>query len=344
MFLLGAISSAMMTESARRCGFRSKYILPMAFEACLLSFVMLFVQRHLQIGHDKPAALYPLLAMAAFAMGLQNATITQISGAVVRTTHVTGVITDLGLEGVQLLLWYRDMTRGRRWSRAGRVLKVSQRHPSFLRIALLASIWGSFGFGVVAGALVHARLPSLSLTVPVCFLLYILIVDWRTPIADVKELDLLSDPELRAYGLVKALLPPELGIYRLSHHRRDAQHRAPHFQHWAERLPEHWRVIILAVSPLTRLDANAVLDLCTAAEKLNASHRRLVISGITQSQYKALDEHNLPELIEPENLCPDLEFAIARGIDLVHQLARGNGPGAGPLTWAASPTPAGQNG
>ncbi len=37
-------------------------------------------------------------------MGLQNATITKISGAVIRTTHLTGVTTDLGIETVQYLM------------------------------------------------------------------------------------------------------------------------------------------------------------------------------------------------------------------------------------------------
>ncbi|WP_408735222.1 YoaK family protein [Acetobacter pasteurianus] len=34
----------------------------------------------------------------SFVMGLQNATVTRISGSVVRTTHVTGMLTDLGIE------------------------------------------------------------------------------------------------------------------------------------------------------------------------------------------------------------------------------------------------------
>jgi uncharacterized membrane protein YoaK (UPF0700 family) len=38
-----------------------------------------------------------------FAMGLQNAFVTQISNAVVRTTHLTGLFTDLGIDVAQLL-------------------------------------------------------------------------------------------------------------------------------------------------------------------------------------------------------------------------------------------------
>jgi uncharacterized membrane protein YoaK (UPF0700 family) len=41
--------------------------------------------------------------LAAFACGLQNAMVSSYSGAVVRTTHVTGIITDLGIALGQLL-------------------------------------------------------------------------------------------------------------------------------------------------------------------------------------------------------------------------------------------------
>lgn len=37
-----------------------------------------------------------------FAMGLQNALVTKISNATVRTTHLTGLFTDLGIELSQL--------------------------------------------------------------------------------------------------------------------------------------------------------------------------------------------------------------------------------------------------
>ncbi|MBC7978771.1 MAG: DUF1275 domain-containing protein, partial [Myxococcales bacterium] len=38
------------------------------------------------------------------AMGLQNSLVTRLSGAVVRTTHLTGVVTDLGIESAR---WFR---------------------------------------------------------------------------------------------------------------------------------------------------------------------------------------------------------------------------------------------
>ncbi|HMG83957.1 MAG TPA: YoaK family protein, partial [Ferruginibacter sp.] len=43
-----------------------------------------------------------------FAMGLQNALVTSISNSVVRTTHLTGLFTDLGIEISQLFFYKKE--------------------------------------------------------------------------------------------------------------------------------------------------------------------------------------------------------------------------------------------
>ncbi len=48
----------------------------------------------------------------AYAMGIQNALVTRVSGAVVRTTHMTGVVTDIGIQLVKMMTWVRDGARG----------------------------------------------------------------------------------------------------------------------------------------------------------------------------------------------------------------------------------------
>jgi uncharacterized membrane protein YoaK (UPF0700 family) len=317
-FFFGAVVSACMTEGARRAGMRSKYILPMALQAALLT--VLAVSLDYYTAGPTPFLFSFLTNVASFAMGLQNATITRVSGAVVRTTHLTGVVTDMGLEGVQLALWAWDKTRAKRPGRRGRVLSVSRRHPSVLRLALLTSIVGSFLFGVVAGTLAFHYLPQYALIVPVSFLLWIILVDWRKPIADVRELDLLSDPDHVGYGDLRSLLPPQLGIYRLVHHRRDTVHHAPDFQQWVDRLPRHWRVIILAVSPLTHFDTDEALDLLAAVQKLRVAHRDLVVCGVNRSQFKAMRNGGLVDYLGMENVCPDLDIAIARAMNRVQEL------------------------
>jgi uncharacterized membrane protein YoaK (UPF0700 family)/anti-anti-sigma regulatory factor len=313
MFLSGAVLSALTTEIARRHGWRSKYILPIALEAVLLCIIARYLAYH-PLAHGEIA--YGMAGVASLAMGLQNATITKISGSVIRTTHLTGIFTDLGLESVQYLFWYKDRLAKRRWERAGRLLRISRRHPSAERLLLLASIAGSFGFGVVVGDLVYSRFGGIALYAPVAFLLWIIYVDLHSPIADIREMDLLNDPELKLHSLVNQLLPREIVLYRFACARGHLAHRAPNFQLWLDRVPEDCRVVVLAISPLTRFDTNAILDLEAAVRKLHDEDRKLIISGITPSQFKALDGMGVARMMDINNLCPDLEFAIARAIAL----------------------------
>ena len=265
-FFIGAVVSALMTESARRRGKASKYVWPMALEAALLLLFAIGSGLHGHVEPDELGWQYALTGIACMAMGLQNATITRISGSTVRTTHVTGVVTDLGIESVQFGYWWLDRLRGRWAQRAGRLVRISQRHPTFLRLLLLASILGSFLLGATLGTFVFLQWPSVAMLPPITFLVFIIGMDLYRPIADVRELDLLSDPELKAGGIIKSMLPPELGIYRFVCGARGTRrsHRAPDFQSWVEHLPEHWRVVILAVNPQTQFDTNAVLDLQAA--------------------------------------------------------------------------------
>jgi uncharacterized membrane protein YoaK (UPF0700 family)/anti-anti-sigma regulatory factor len=317
-FTLGAALSALMTESARRRGWRSKYVLPVGLEAVLLGLLCLALNDHPDATSGP--ALYRVAGLAALAMGLQNATITRISGSVVRTTHLTGIFTDFGLEGVQYLFWWGDNLAKWRRERAGRLLKISRRHPSALRLLLLLSIAGSFGFGTVVGTLVYARWAPLAMLVPIAFLAWIVFVDWWRPIADIRELDLLHDPDLRLQGVVSTLLPPEVVLYRTSCVRHGSAHRAPNFQLWLDRVPDHCRVLVLAVSPLTRFDANAVMDLEAAVARLHRDGRKLILSGITTHQFKALDALGVARMMDVNNLCPDLEFAIARSMAALEDL------------------------
>jgi uncharacterized membrane protein YoaK (UPF0700 family)/anti-anti-sigma regulatory factor len=320
MFLLGAISSAFMTEGARRAGKSSKYILPMSVEGVLLSILLLALQAHPHPLVEGWSSLYLVTGVAAFAMGLQNATITKISGAVVRTTHLTGVITDFGLESVQLLLWWRDMLRTAKAGRAGRVLKVSRRHPSVLRVLLLASIFMSFLVGATLGTFAFLKVGPIALLGPVLFLAYIVGVDYFTPIADVREIDPTQDKELKAlFGNIKSLLPPDVGIFRLAHHKSGRYHQAPDFATWVDRVPSQWRVVILVISPLTQFDHDTAASLLTAVQRLKSDGRTLVISGMNRVQFKTLMECGLTKVIDLDNFVPDLEFAVARGMNLAMQ-------------------------
>jgi hypothetical protein len=149
---------------------------------------------------------------------------------------------------------------------------------------------------------------------PVLFLLWIIFVDMRTPIADVRVVDQVNDPEFKLLNLVHQLLPPDIALYRFECDPPNQSHRAPNFQLWQDRLPEDCRVVVLAVSHWTTFDANAVLDLEAAVKKLLDSDSTLVLAGLSRAQFKALDDLGVARLIGTENLCTDLEFAIARAL------------------------------
>ena len=99
-------------------------------------------------------------------MGLQNSLVTRLSGAVVRTTHLTGVITDLGIESAR---WFRYW-RGSLSERVHVPLafgKNALTRPSPTKLALLLTIIGAFVLGSMAGAAASHSYGRASLYLPV---------------------------------------------------------------------------------------------------------------------------------------------------------------------------------
>ncbi|MBR7888561.1 DUF1275 domain-containing protein [Marinomonas sp. A79] len=85
-FLLGAaISGALLTGRSLRIG--RFYDVLLLIEALFLIVAMYLLVSGFAFGHF----------FASIACGLQNALATKHSGAVVRTTHLTGIVTDLGI-------------------------------------------------------------------------------------------------------------------------------------------------------------------------------------------------------------------------------------------------------
>ena len=85
-------------------------------------------------------------------------------------------------------------------------------------------------------------------------------------------------------------------------------------------MPRHWRVVILAVSPLTHFDKDEALDLLAAVQKLRAARRDLVVCGVNRSQFKAMRDAGMADVLGLENFCPDLDLALARAMNRVHEL------------------------
>jgi uncharacterized membrane protein YoaK (UPF0700 family) len=97
-FIAGAAVSTLLINRAQRRLPNGAYAFSLLAEAALLLLGGL-------VETMAPEALrVPLLILGlSFTMGLQNAIVTRVSNARIRTTHVTGMITDIGIELGQLL-------------------------------------------------------------------------------------------------------------------------------------------------------------------------------------------------------------------------------------------------
>ncbi|MGO7212705.1 YoaK family protein [Rhizobium ruizarguesonis] len=92
-FMLGAAVSTLIVNEGRRRGMHAIYAYSILAEAMLLA-ILGCADLWLLAAWRVPV----LVPGLAFLMGLQNAVVTRISDARVRTTHVSGMATDLGIE------------------------------------------------------------------------------------------------------------------------------------------------------------------------------------------------------------------------------------------------------
>lgn len=98
-FLMGSFISSFLIELIHRKDDRYIYFVPIFIEVVILIGIAL--------GGAYLTLHYPTIIAVSllFAMGLQNALVTRISDALVRTTHLTGLFTDLGIELSQLIFY-----------------------------------------------------------------------------------------------------------------------------------------------------------------------------------------------------------------------------------------------
>ena len=103
-FLGGSITTAWMVNWSQRREMRSAFARPLLVEAFLLLVFGLFGAAIDAFGGHFVSLTVLLLC---YIMGLQNAVITKVSHSEIRTTHVTGLLTDLGIELGKVLYFNR---------------------------------------------------------------------------------------------------------------------------------------------------------------------------------------------------------------------------------------------
>lgn len=101
-FVTGAASCAILFNWGRRRHREARYAYVLAVEA-VLTLVIAVSAGSITWTHRE----WIIVPVLGFTMGLQNALITKISNAQIRTTHVTGMITDVGIELGKLMYWQR---------------------------------------------------------------------------------------------------------------------------------------------------------------------------------------------------------------------------------------------
>ncbi|MEP7279148.1 MAG: YoaK family protein [Bacteroidota bacterium] len=156
LFLAGAFfSSFYISKVGRNKSFA--YTIPIVFIIFILLFVAYFGHNY---NNSLPATEY-FAGSLLFSMGIQNAMVSMISGSVVRTTHLTGMFTDLGIDLSEAVHSFKNIN------------PIVKR-----RIVLRVAIIGSFLFGGILGGLLFLRIKFAAFYIPPCFLLIALFYDY----------------------------------------------------------------------------------------------------------------------------------------------------------------------
>ena len=165
-FIIGAACAAVMVNYSRRHKLHSEYAFPLLVEAGLLLCFGLLGTR-LAVSNGLFVSVTVMLL--SFIMGLQNALITKISNAEIRTTHITGIVTDIGIELGKLFYW--------NGSHPDHLPKVKADRPRLRMLAFLAFF---FFIGGVIGAVGFKHVGYVA-TVPLALTLMALVI---VPVAD----------------------------------------------------------------------------------------------------------------------------------------------------------------
>ena len=168
-FTAGAATTAVLVNWSRHNWLRSEVALPLLLEAALL---LVFGLMGATLTRQTPFAVPLTLLVLAFTMGLQNALVSKISSSQIRTTHMSGVITDLGIELGKMFYWNSTCTPLESRVRANRIkLRL---YGTLLGMFVTGGLVGALGFKYVGFVwVVPLALGLLAISLPPLY------ADWR---------------------------------------------------------------------------------------------------------------------------------------------------------------------
>ena len=145
-FLFGAFISNLIIECITRYKKQALYVIPVSIEIFILFTVSLTSSLS---TIDSFGFSILIVSSLLFAMGLQNALVTTVSQSVVRTTHLTGLFTDLGIDLSRLLFYNRSIE------------KIQLIKSIYLKLAII----GCFFIGGLLGGFVFSDLELKTLLI-----------------------------------------------------------------------------------------------------------------------------------------------------------------------------------
>lgn len=154
LFLCGSMLSGLLVDIRLKLHLKPKYYIVFGVMFILIMTVVVggfngfFGQFGGPLNHSQG---YLLLSLLCLICGLQNGTITSVSRAVVRTTHLTGITTDLGIGLVRVL------NRGRLKENVDDDIRAN-----WMRAGIIVF----FGLGSLTGAFVFAQMNYRGFIVP----------------------------------------------------------------------------------------------------------------------------------------------------------------------------------
>ena len=157
-FLIGSFVSNFLAEIISKKNPNLSHVIPISLEIIVLISVGIYGEQSELSSFEGKWIAFSML----FAMGIQNSLVTKISQSTVRTTHLTGLFTDLGIELSQLFFYKKP--------KETKKLKTS----IYLRLSIIIF----FFLGCFSGGFMYVFLEMKTLFVSAFFLLVALLYDY----------------------------------------------------------------------------------------------------------------------------------------------------------------------
>lgn len=158
-FVAGAMHSTWLIIWARRQRLRGGYGVSIMEEALLL---LLFGLLGAGLSLHKGVFTPPTVLLLCFIMGMHNTIVTKLSRGLLRTTHMTGIATDIGIELAKVVYLNR-----------GHPARVQQVQANRAKLKLYLLILAAFFAGGVVGAVGFRHL-GYGFSLPLAFCLFLL--------------------------------------------------------------------------------------------------------------------------------------------------------------------------